>query len=362
VTTAARSVRSDIALLGSTGTTIINRLFVTFRESVSVADRRPKAASSLISVAPDTDSMVLSVLGPVVPTPGQALPPLAPATLALAMLGVAVLAVVGAVAVRRRRFDRDVAAAVDELRAGTAAEADPDGEDRVYTREDLADLPAPVRRYLDAVLTEGQPRARTARIEQRGEIRLGEAWKQFSGTQHVAVDPPGFVWDATVRFAPMVPVRVVDAYVDGEGSLRAKLLSALTVSAAAPAPEINESELLRYLAESVWVPTALLPGAGVEWEAIDDETARATLDDGDATASLVFHFDDWRVERVHAEARYRQEDDDVAPWTGYFDAYEAFDGVRVPAEGEVEWTLPDGDQPYWRGEIETIEYDPEPTS
>jgi hypothetical protein len=281
------------------------------------------------------------------------------------MLGVAVLAVVGAVAMRRRRFDRDVTAAVDELRAGASAETegerastDTEGE-RVYTREELADLPDPVQTYFEAVLPEGKPRARTARIEQHGELLLGDSWKPFSGTQHVTVDPPGFVWDATVRFAPLVPVRVVDAYVDGEGSLRAKLLSALTVSAAPPSPELNESELLRYLAESVWVPTALLPGAGVEWEAIDDHSARATLEDGDTTASLVFHFDDWRVERVHAEARYRQEDDDVAPWTGYLGAYEEFEGVRVPTQAEIEWTLPDGAHPYWRGEIESVTYDPE---
>ena len=309
--------------------------------------------------------MAFSVPAPALPPPGQVLPTLAPATLALAMLGVAVLAVVGAVAMRRRRFDRDVTAAVDELRAGASTETegeltstDTEGE-RVYTHEDLAGLPDPVRTYFEAVLTEGQPRARRARIEQHGEILLGEAWKPFSATQHVTVDPPGFVWDATVRFAPFAPVRVVDAYVDGEGSLRAKLLSALTVSAAPPSRELNESELLRYLAESVWVPTALLPGAGVEWEAVDDHSARATLEDGGTTASLVFHFEDWRVERVHAEARYRQEDDDFAPWTGYLGAYEEFEGIRVPTEAEIEWTLPDGDHPYWRGEIETVRYDPD---
>jgi len=303
--------------------------------------------------------MALPVLAPVLPIPVQVLAPLAPATLALAMLGVAVLAVVGAVVMRRRRFDRDVAAAVDELRTRSSTETE---SERVYTRENVEELPDPVRTYFDAVLTEGQPRARTARIEQHGTLLLGDTWKPFSGTQYVTVDPPGFVWDATVRFAPLVPVRVVDAYVDGEGSLRAKLLSALTVSAAAPSPELNESELLRYLAEGVWVPSALLPGAGVKWEAIDDQSARATLEDGDTTASLVFHFDDWRVERVHAEARYRQEDDDVAPWTGYLGAYEQFEGVRVPTQAEIEWTLPDGDYPYWRGEIESVTYDPKSVS
>lgn len=313
-----------------------------------------QTASTLMSTASDTDSMSGPAFAPVRSgfTPAQT--GFAPATLALAMLGVAILAVVGAVTLRRRRFDREIAAAVDELRSAATAKT---GSEDVYTSEDLADLPDPVQRYLDAVLTEGQARARTARVEQRGEIRLGESWKPFTATQHFAVDPPGFVWDATVEFAPFLPVRVVDVYADGEGSLRAKLLSALTVSAAAPSPEVNESELVRYLGETAWNPTALLPTAGVEWEAIDDESARATIEDGRTTASLVFHFEDEEVRRVHTEARYRQEDDDVAPWTGYFDAYEEFDGVRVPTEAEVEWNLSDGDQPYWRGEVETVTYD-----
>ena len=33
------------------------------------------------------------------------------------------------------------------------------------------------------------------------------------------------------------------------------------------------------------------------------------------------------------------------------------DGMRIPLAGEVEWILPEGPQPYWRGEILDIEYD-----
>jgi hypothetical protein len=119
---------------------------------------------------------------------------------------------------------------------------------------------------------------------------------------------------------------------------------------------MNEGELLRYLAEAVWFPTALLPSAGVEWEAIDDRAARATLEDEANTASLVFHFDaEGLVERVTGE-RYRQEDDAVAPWIGTFDAYEWRDGFRIPTRASVAWELSDGPLPYWRAQIESVEY------
>lgn len=81
---------------------------------------------------------------------------------------------------------------------------------------------------------------------------------------------------------------------------------------------MNENELVRYLAEAVWFPTALLPTHGVEWEAIDDRSARAILGHRGVTASLVFWFDDRNeVERVTTE-RYRQEADSSTPWTRYF--------------------------------------------
>lgn len=270
----------------------------------------------------------------------------------LAALGVGAVA---AVRVAESRFDRSNAQLVDDLR--TAANR---RSATVFTADDLTGLPAPVRRYFETVLTEGQRHVEAARLEQRGEFRLGSgraAWRPFTATQHFAVEPPGFVWDAEIEVRPRVPARVVDAYVSGEGFLRAKLLSAVTVAEADPCPELNEGELMRYLAEAIWFPTALLPTEGVEWEAVDDRSARATLTDSGTTASLAFHFDDRnRVERVHAEGRYRMEDDDYVPWTGYFRDYRERDGMSVPTTAEVEWNLPDGDSSYWRATVEDLDY------
>lgn len=276
---------------------------------------------------------------------------------ALAGLGALVAGSIVAVRVRASRFERATARRVDEL----LEDAD-DRPKRVFTRDDLSGLPDPVRRYLDAVLEEGRPYVRTVRIRQRGEFRLGDAtapWRPFVATQNFTTDPPGFVWDARIELAPFVPVRVVDAYADDEGSLRAALLSAIPVADAEPSPELNAGELLRYLAETVWFPTALLPGEGVEWEPIDGRSARATIERRGTTASLVFRFDERnRVRRVHSEGRYREEDDGFAPWTGYFRDYRRRNGMLVPLDAEVEWNLPEGDLRYWRGTLERVDHRP----
>lgn len=276
----------------------------------------------------------------------------------LGALGVLVAGGAVAVGVGRSRLDRATAARVDDLLAASRPHPD-----RTFTEADLAGLPDPVQRYLRTAIEEGRPAVQTVRLEQRGEFRLGSdasaSWKPLTATQHYTTDPPGFVWDASIEVAPLVPVRVVDAYEDGEGSLRAKLLSTVTVAEADPGPEMDDGELLRYLAESVWFPTALLPANGVEWEALDDRSARATLEHRGGTASLVFHFDDRDlVERVSASRRYRQENDNFAPWTGYFEDYAVRNGLRVPTAARVEWNLPEGDLPYWRASVVDIDHQP----
>jgi hypothetical protein len=49
---------------------------------------------------------------------------------------------------------------------------------------------------------------------------------------------------------------------------------------------------MRYLAEAVWLPTALLPVNGVRWSPIDENRALATLQgDDDVSVSLEFRFE-----------------------------------------------------------------------
>jgi hypothetical protein len=266
--------------------------------------------------------------------------------------GVLALGVAGGLAaatrVGRRQFDARIQRQAGEL----IAAAKPPGSR--FDPADLASLPAPIQRYIERVLPAGQRPIERGRLRQDGEFRLDSAWHPLTAIEWFTTRPPGFVWDATIDVAPLLPVRVFDAYHDGEGRLEARLLSTLPLASAGPSPEMNEGELVRYLAEAVWYPTALLPGAGVTWESIDGSAARAMLADGDVSASVVFHVDAAdRIDRVTAE-RYRQETDDHAPWAGTYDAYETYEGIEIPTKAAVAWQ--DGDQPYWRATVEPQGY------
>ena len=232
-----------------------------------------------------------------------------------------------------------------------------------HDSRELADLPGCVQRYLRTVLEEGQPLVTAVTVEHNGLFNMadrGEQWRPFTSTQCVITRRPGFLWDARIRMAPGLTVFVRDAYVSGRGVLAARLLGLFSVMEQPDTPELAHGELVRLLAEAVWYPTSLLPGQGVCWETVDDAQARATLTDGGTKVELVFEFDSrGLISAVRSDARSRDVDGVpvATPWQGRFWEYETRDGMLVPLEGEVAWLLPEGPRPYWRGRIESIEYE-----
>ena len=223
---------------------------------------------------------------------------------------------------------------------------------RVFEPAMIAALPAPVIRYFDFALMPGQRLARAARMEQEGTFAMKrDAWVPFTAVEHFRTSPPGFVWDARIRVAPLLPALVRDSYVSGEGAMLAKVAGVVTLVNQQGTASMASGALMRYLAEAVWLPTALLPVNGVRWSEIDDSTARATLADGATRVWLDFHFaPDGRVTGTSGE-RLRDEGghSTLLPWVGTHDEYERVDGMMIPRRGEVGWIMPDGPFPYWRG-------------
>lgn len=250
-------------------------------------------------------------------------------------------------------WNRSTARAVGRLAPGGTA--------GTFTRDQLAGLPAPVVRYFEFALTPGQPLLRTARIEHKGDFRgaLDQPWSPFTSVQHVSADPPGFVWDAKIRMSPLLTVRVRDSYLQGVGSMQASVAGVIPVLNAWGRTDLASGALHRYLAESVWLPAALLPRPGLTWEPLDGNSARATLTDFGVSVSLDFRFNDkGEIVSVYTPARYRDVNGKggPTPWEGQFQSYNQVDGIMVPREGKVTWILPEGRLPYWRGSLSGIRY------
>lgn len=235
-------------------------------------------------------------------------------------------------------------------------------ESEVFHRGELNGLPLPVQRCLRVVLSEGQPMVRAVFLEHTGTFNMSERmerWRPFHSTQLVITRPPGFDWDGRIAVLPGLSVYIHDAYIAGEGLLHASLLGFVSLADLRGSREMAQGELMRFLAEAAWYPTALLPSQGVSWEAVDEHSARAALKDGALEVKLVFDFgEEGLIAGVRSQARPRAAGGEVVPtpWRGRFWNYAVRGGMHVPLEGEVAWVLPEGEKPYWRGRISKLIY------
>ena len=234
---------------------------------------------------------------------------------------------------------------------------------------ELDGLPPPVQRFFRAALADGAPLVAALDLEHRGTFNLAaegpDRWIPFTSTQRVITRRPGFVWDARMAMSPGLTVRVHDAYVAGEGILHPAVLGLFSLTdlrGVSPEPGgVAHGELMRYVAEAAWYPTALLPSQGARWTAVDEYSAQVELADGAVVISLRLHFEPGSglIDSVRAEARGRTVGQGVVmtPWEGRWWNYAEHGGMKVPMSGEVAWLTPDGRRTYWRGTVTALAYE-----
>jgi hypothetical protein len=250
----------------------------------------------------------------------------------------------GVVLIGLWRFDRLVRRDVDGLLARGA----PVREGMIVTEEMLEDLPEPVRRYLGYTGVVGKPFVSTVRLEQRGTMYLGmdQGWVALDADQHYTVEPPGFVWNATLHRGPLPIARGKDTYAGGEANMLIRAGSLFTV-VDDKGPEMDQGSMMRYLSEMIWFPSAFL-GENIAWEAVDDTAARVTLTDGDRSVTGTMYFDEEGRFRDFVAERYRTVEGgyDLETWSAPAYEYGELAGLRLPVRGGAVWKLPEGDLKY----------------
>lgn len=189
-------------------------------------------------------------------------------TVLLLFLAALLLAVVALLLWRQadRRADRAEVARLLALQPATPALFDP---------AMVRDLPAPARRYFEHAIRPGTPLFTVAEIAMTGRFGLGDkadpGYLEMTATQVLA--PRGFVWSMRGRRGAMA----VSGSDTGDWT-RFWALGLLPVARSGGTGDHRRSAFGRSVSEAVfWTPAALLPGPGIVWEALDDDTARVTV-------------------------------------------------------------------------------------
>jgi hypothetical protein len=135
-----------------------------------------------------------------------------------------------------------------------------------------------------------------------------------------------------------------------------KIMSLKTI-ADASGPEIDQGALLRYLAETMWVPTAVLSDH-IGWEHIDSHSAIATMKYAGVYASGGFTFNDKGEITEFTAERYGDFDGKcrMETWLAKATDYKEFNGFIALSKGRITWKLKTGDFERYRFEVKEMEY------
>jgi len=267
-----------------------------------------------------------------------------------------ILLVLVMVMVAQERWEGSALAKAREL-FSVAPEDDPG----IVQESDLAGLPDCVKQWLRLSGVIGQARIHRVKLIQSGRMRTApdKPWLPFEAVHYVNVDHPGFVWKARVKVAPGIHMLALDRYSQGHGFMNIKLLGIIPLVNAKPGPEMDESTLLRYLAELIWYPTAAL-NSYIQWEEIDGQSARAVMSWQGITAGMVLNFDEAGDLRSSVGKRYQEIAGQyvLTDWGGVAVGCADFQGRRITNRIDVVWKLQSGDFNWMQVEVTALEYNP----
>ena len=78
-------------------------------------------------------------------------------------------------------------------------------EGEIVTKEDIAELPLNVKRWLEYTGIVGKEKIVSVHVKQKADMRLekDKPWMPVEAEQYFTTDEPGFIWKANIKAAPL---------------------------------------------------------------------------------------------------------------------------------------------------------------
>jgi hypothetical protein len=245
------------------------------------------------------------------------------------------------------RFERDVKMQLAEL-----GEIQTD----LLIEEDIEPLPTPVKNYIRYSGSLNQPKVKNARIVFDGEMRgkKNDRFK-FSSLQY------NFIMKPSRHFfmkAKMFGVSVLGyhEYQNEMASMDIRLLGLIPVSQASGL-EMNKAETVTFFNEICILIPAALVDKRIEWESIDDISAKATFTNGENTISAILYFNQQgQLINFISDNRYDVNEMKQFRFSTPLGNYRLIGGRYLATYGEAIWHQPDGEFTYGKFYLKDIEY------
>jgi hypothetical protein len=224
--------------------------------------------------------------------------------------------------------------------------------DKKFSHNQLKGLPKPVQEYFKNVLVENQPYINSVRIKHNGQFKPGidKNWCDVKGEQYYTTEIPSFIWKGKIGM-----IKAKDMYLNGKGQLIITLLNLFQIKKA-EGRNYDQGELLRWLGESVWFPTNLLPSERLQWHAINDTSAKITFTYNHFSLFYIVTFNEKnQISKLETKRYY--DDNTLKTWIGECYKYKEINGVKVPTVLKASWHVNKMEHNYAIFHLEEMEYD-----
>lgn len=192
-------------------------------------------------------------------------------------------------------------------------------------------LPAPVERFYTSLYGDRVPVVDSAVITGRGRMRIaGISFPARFRFSHVTGAAYRHYIELTA-FGRRV-MAVDEWFVDGAGRLELPF-------GVSEGPQVDQGANLALWAEAVWMPSVWVTDPAVEWEPVDDTTARLTVPFGDTTETFTTRFDPGTglLQSLESMRFKRADDTDKTLWTNEVTTWNRVGDRLLPQGVTLTW-------------------------
>ncbi len=233
-------------------------------------------------------------------------------------------------------------------------------EPDILTEKDIAHLPEPVQKYLAYTGAIGKEKVRNMRVVMEGHLKMDrdKDWTPIHTQQYNFYNEPIRLYHIVGKINGL-PVMGLDSYQAGKGNMLIKVAGLVKVVDAHD-PKMDRAALVTVLNDMCLIAPATLIDRRLQWETVDAQTVKVTLEDQGLKVSGILTFNDkGELTNFLTYDRYfspKGTTYESVPWSTPVRNYKDFNGIRINSYGEAIWHFPEGDFCYGKATTMEVEY------
>ena len=229
-------------------------------------------------------------------------------------------------------------------------------QNSLLTEGDIKHLPLPVQHYIRYSNVLNKPKVKNVRVVFDGEMReKGKDWFKFQSVQYNFFDNPARLFFMKAKMFGL-PVLGYHCYQNEKAAMQIKLLGLFNVVNIKGA-EMNKAETVTVFNDLCLMAPAALIDKRIEWETIDDLSAKATFTNGSNKITAILYFNkQGQLINFTSDDRYAIGDMKQYRFSTPVKNYTQINGINIWNYGEAVWHYPDGEFVYGKFTLKSIEY------